>query len=490
MTNLSDYIEGVISKGDEGSALLHALTAPTLENNETVTVRSTGMGGVATVTIPDGYKIVVHSAIGNPKYDDLEAHAASMVRNLVIDARRIGAMPIAFANTIDSATGDTSDLRDVAKGLVREANKYGLAILNGENAILGAMLGHLANVSGTMLSVVDKVNYVAVDKFERDGVTYATFDPLGDPVMMNCDGVGTKTLLHARSRNYGMALHDSLAMKLDDASKFGAQVQVVADVVEWNRRSQVAMERVNQELARLQKRFSNGDSLFTYILQQEHVGDRVCGYARNAMGFTVNGTAVSTLMGDDEFVPKWGDSLVVVASKTPNPRSNGISAKRRAAARLGEKWLKSSKKKHWHQTKEGKDMLAYLSAPSAIFYDFFDGLLMEGEASAVFHMSGGAYDGKLARPIAKQGLFVSINGLFRPDKRELALLGSDSVENAYGSWPMGNDAFVTTSDPSAVIRRAKAAGYKAKEVGNLVKNSKTGVELTAFNGEKVYFRGK
>jgi len=84
-------------------------------------------------------------------------------------------------------------------------------------------------------------------------------------------------------------------------------------------------------------------------------------------------------------------------------------------------------------------------------------------------MSGGAFNGKLARPLAKHGLYVELDNLFEADPRELALafITSPSIKASYGKCPMGNEAFIATDHPHEVIRLANSAGYDARKCGRL-----------------------
>ena len=61
MESVDWYIQEVIERGDQGSALLAARCAPTL-NAEYVDVIRQGMNGIAVLRIPDGYAAVVLSA--------------------------------------------------------------------------------------------------------------------------------------------------------------------------------------------------------------------------------------------------------------------------------------------------------------------------------------------------------------------------------------------------------------------------------------------
>ena len=489
------YRREVIGKGDKGSKLLAKLcTAPTLDNCRYVDVIKEGMNRMAVLRVPEDYYVVVHSAGGDPEKTDLAEHAGSLVDRLVEQARAIGAEPAAFADVIDSNTGDKPMLETIASALVAKADEYGLTIMNGENAILGARINPdiQANVSGTMISLMKKEDW---KKFKTENeisaalpvsfmhrcASYAVFDPEAKPVIINSDGVGTKTEFYERVRKYWLALRDFMAMNLDDASKSGATVMAVSGVAET--KGTIRVSALHHHAGEYGKEIG-----VMCTLQHEDVGDRLMGYHEDAPSYNISGSVVSVI--DEERLrnplkPGEGETLIAIVHK-PNPRSNGISAKRRnMVARFGA---------DYHKTEEGKLFLEFLTQPSTILYPIFKELIDKGLATSVYHMSGGAYNGKLAKPLAEEGLFVKIEDLFEPDWRELALAGFSltSAEDAYAQWPMGNDGFISTKNPDAAIKLLEERGYQARKVGVLEKASdgKTGVELTACNREKVYFSGK
>ena len=159
---------------------------------------------------------------------------------------------------------------------------------------------------------------------------------------------------------------------------------------------------------------------------------------------------------------------------------------------LGEPWCKLHEMKEWHETPEGQHFLAYLAEPSTVFYPVFNELLEKGLVSAVFHMSGGAYESKLARPLARQGLFAKLEFLFPPDLREVALMNvlGKRTRDAYAQWPMGTEGFITTKDSEKAIKVLQSYGLEAKKVGVVEKaTDRKGVVFQAFNGEEVYFSG-
>ncbi len=472
MISTDTYIENIIRKGDEGSALLAARAAPTLKNSPYVEIVDDSMNGLSVLRLPKKSCVVVHSAGGNPLEYNPIRYAASAVDNLELHSTMLDVKPLAFANVIDSSTGDSYVLSQLMEGFVQKANEYRLAIMNGENAILGQRV-RPANVSCTMIGLghPDLLQGQKIIVGKKHGIAYAAFDHEEQPVWINSDGVGTKLEFGERSRNYAVHLDDSVAMKADDTIKKGARLKVISDVVETGGAIPVYT---------LQAR---ADSFYqrhgiAYILQYEYVGERIQSYRPDIPAYNISGSAVSTL--DEHFlknppVPHAGEVLVAITG-TPNPRSNGITDKRRIMTeRFGEEW---------HTTEEGKHFLEYLARPSTILYFVFQDLLDQGLASSFYHMSGGAYHGKLAVPLVKHHLAVQIVNLFPPDPRELFFVEQlGGIKNAYAKWPMGNDGFISTNDPSQAESLIRKHGLNARPVGVL----KNAFELTACNGEIITF---
>src|SRR3989338_6138832 len=181
MTTLDDYLANVIQLGDQGSNLLAKRCASSLRNSPYVKIIQGPTQNVAVLDLPQQYDVVVHSAIGDPTITGVEEHARSMVVRLHEQAQRIGVTPVAFANVIDSRTGELKMLEAAVTGLVHEANNKGLAIMNGENTM------------GTMISIVAKENtdLLPIDSpLLRDSIALARFDHDGQYVFINADGVG------------------------------------------------------------------------------------------------------------------------------------------------------------------------------------------------------------------------------------------------------------------------------------------------------------
>ena len=473
--DLDDYDTLVNKKGDEGSELLAKIFAPTLRNNGFVEVVQEGMNGVAGLRIPRGHVGVVHSSMGDPGEMNAAAYAASVITRLVQQAKALGAKPVGLADEINTQTGDTGLLRVVADAMVERANHHKLAILNGENALLGSRVTTDANIVGTMISILREDALPS----DRDGV-YTFFDPQGRLAWINSDGQGTKAEFHERAKRYHLALEDSVAMKLDDTIKRGAQPVVVSDIVEIH--GTLSFSQFSSYAHQLSLELG-----IPYMVQGELHSSRIAGYRPGLSAFNVGGSVVSLI--DEERLknplhPSEGEYLVAVKGR-PNPRSNGITDLRKIMiAWLGE---------NWHQTGEGKKYLKFLSAPSTILYPAFRELVDERLATSVYHLSGGAYNGKLAKPLAKAGLFAPIHDLFPPaeEARVLAEKLGGTTASWYAKWPMGTDGFVTTNDVHETISRLRKHGLEGRVVARLqTAREKSGVELTAYNGEKVYFSGR
>ena len=484
MSNVDRYIEEVVKIGDMGSNFLAKESARTLRNNKFVDVLKNGMNGIS-VLRPGNYFAVVHSLSGDPRISEPKEYSASCVDKLV-EMAIPGSVPVAFANVIDSNNGEIPLLGEIMKGLTGRAEDYGLAILNGENAVLGKIIAKKANVSCTMVSFIDAnagrklINGRNLGKIIREGINYGIFDPEGKAIYMNSDGVGTKTDCYARNGTFSRALSDSAAMKLDDKSKIGASSKVLSDVVEF--RGEIPQEEMENYANALSQKYG-----FVYLLQFEDVWDRLSNYEKGAPSFNISGSAVSTIDENrlrNPLVPRENEFIFAVRGHL-NPRSNGITARREILEKVFGKM--------WHTKPEASMFLDYLTQPSNNLSFLFDELIEKNLATSVFHLSGGAYNGKLARPLAKQKLFAKLEGLFEPHSAEEFFIkhSGGSVANAYGKWSMGVDGFITTKAPYETIKIILNHGYETKCVGvtEKRKDGKTGVELKAYNGEMIYFSG-
>lgn len=484
-----DYVKEVIRRGDETSGWLEFMCAPTLTHSDFVKVISDGMDGLKVLMPPEDKCGLVHSSGGSPNLKNPRDYASSAVDRLVRNSERLGHELVGFTNVIDARSGDREVLRPYVEAMVERALHYRLPILNGEFAILSDTMNADANITLTGVSFIPRDESPSF--FENNGVMYACFDPKGRPIFMNSDGVGTKTQVHARNGKPSGALDDSRAMKLDDLIKKGAVARVISDLVETNRVGDFEI------MTGMKKGYIGGygyDNMehIIHILQHECVGDRLRPFKTGRFAFNMSGSTVSTIDESrlaNPLKPSAGEYLVAISSLNPNGRSNGFTANRAVMEKMfGDTW---------HERPEGKLFMQYLSAPSTVFYGLFRKLIDDKLATSVYHMSGGAFEGKLARPLAKHGLYVEAENIFKPDWREITLTGANftTAENAYRTRPMGNEAFVTTNNPEGVISSIARYGFLGRNVGQLVKDTGglTGVRLKgikASSGEDVYYSGK
>ena len=496
-----EYYEKIIKPGDRGSDLLTEAIAKTIGNSEFARIEGNPYQ-LTGLRIPAGQCVVVNSDVGEGS--TLASKARSLVERLSHNAiDELGARPIAFTNIIDSTTGDDSVILPIRDTLVSVANEKRLAIINGENAILGSRvvgdssygkfaekINGSANISGTMFSIVEP------DELFRRGITNANgiyrskngtafilFPSTGEFLFANSDGVGTKHEFYERLGvdSWIKANRDAIAMDADDAGKNAARIIAYSGVCERNLAAKDIGGIVPAEMSGLCQKLGFFGTLELRIGNYQS-------YKEGIPAFNIGGSAIS-IIPDVRLtnlpVPKEGNYLVVLRSRIPNPRSNGITAKREGMEKLHGK--------EWQETPWGKYFMQFLAQPSTIFYPFFMEVFDKGLADSVYHMSGGAFDGKLARPLAKQGLYVELDNLFEADPREIALASvtSNSIAASYGKCSMSNEAFIATDYPHEVIDRAIRRGYDARKAGRIERNpdGKTGVKFYAL-GQEVSFSGK
>ena len=385
---VDSYVEDVIKRGGEGSALLAAKCAPTLIGKKYVGVVQEGMNGLVVFRIPDGFNAAVFAAHGDSHLFDPKAHAASMVDNIHNFAEGSGIQVLGFADMIDASVLDKGQtlVHKLGDAMAERANRYGYAITNGELAILGNQVACDANVSGVAVGLT-----CADAGLRREGGRFVyVFDPKGQALYLNSDGQGSKSEFNVRMRKPWLSLQDSLVMKADDVAKRAAEIVAMFDFVESN--GDVSWSPFEAFAAELSRRYD-----FDYIVENKNVGDRLRPYLDGEMAINVGGSAVST---------------------------------------IDEKWL------------------------------------------------------------AKEGLYVSVEGLFPPDPRAMVIedfLGNPP-EKIYAKRPHGTEGFVATPDPGRAVHRINEYGLDAKVVGQLesARDGRTGVELAgirASTGGNVYFPG-
>jgi len=217
---------------------------------------------------------------------------------------------------------------------------------------------------------------------------------------------------------------------------------------------------------------------------------RIQGYKPGALATNFSGTSFSTIdecQLQNPLKPRAGEYMLAIRGE-PNPRSNGISERRELMVKMFGR--------EWHKTKQGKLFMPFLKQPSTILYPLFRDMIDQGHATSVFHPSGGSYDGKLARPLAKEGLHVTLEHLFAPDWRDISMVGMgfSSAKEVYAKRPMGTDGFVSVHGDNInfALDCIREHGLEGRVVGKLekAKGDKTGVSLVAANGKSLHYQGK
>lgn len=480
MEKLDQYIEKIIKQGDRGSSYLATSAAPTLANGNNVEILSDGMNGLAILRIPDDQICGAASIGGDPSLTDPQEYAASVVDRAVSLAKKHGFSPIGFADIIDSATGDIADLQVMQEAILERVNHYNLPIMNGENAILPGRVTGVANITGTIIGTCSEKRTQFPNMLDT-GV--AIFHPKGQAIYVNCDGIGTKGEFGERDGTPEVGLGDTTAMKVDDLIKVGGRFKAMCEGVEFS--GDIDKTAFLGIAHTLEKQLKG-----PIALSFENMEGRIQGYKPGVLATNLSGTSFSTI---DEYQlqnplkPQAREYLLAIRGK-PNPRSNGISERRELIVKIFGR--------EWHQTEQGKLFMPFLKQPSTILYPLFREMVDKGYATSTFHLSGGSYDGKLARPLAKEGLYTELEHLFAPDWRDIAMVGMGfaSAKEVYAKRPMGIDGFVSVHGDNInfALDCIKEHDLEGRIVGQLkqAQGSKTGVSLTAANGESLYFQGK
>lgn len=491
MDNTDKYKKDIIEAGDKFSQIMAEYTIPTIEAHSRAEVLSGGMNHVAVMRPEEDDIGVAVSASGDPKLFG-EEHVSSMINNLENKLNENGAELMLMSNVIEGRELKEEYAHEIGKTIKEICLRKGIANMNGESAGMGNVIIPKYNISGTgvglikedrlpnqIKSILEKQNSV-----EINGIIY--FKTENKPITINSDGNGTKTVLNVMAENYKDSVFDFMAMNLDDAIKIGAEARVLTGILE-----------VNQHLHSL----NVNDIINNLIVESKKLGiegrlssslsDRVFSYKENAPAFTISGSTISLI--DENILknlphPLEGDKLVVIYHEIPDPRANGITLLRQIPF---DSWGLD-----WHEKNNDfvKQVLNYASSPSKVLYPMYSEMFKKGFGNAFYHMSGGTFNGKLAKPLAKYGLHANIEKLPEIPTiiRNIINLSNIPHEKFYDKWPMIIQGFVaTTNNENEVIKTAEKYGFKANVVTVLNKDiEKPGVDLVTYKGERLYFNGK
>ena len=483
------YIEEIIKKGDDGSDILHDICKHTHSFRKEVVDVDSSTGGLTGLRLTKNNKVAVHSSGGDPSIGDVSEYVASLVDRLVEQSHDIGAKPIAMTNIIDMPVIDLDVIKTAGKALYEQTKKHKVAIINGELAGLGyECVASPLNISGTMISAIDSSHVNGIyEKGVLAEFECAVFDHENKLIFANSDGIGTKILIYqlledTYTAKNTMGLQDTIAMDADDAGKKGAVIKLIALTTET--RSKTNLEDILRTKANELARKVGIES----IMHVEHLGKRINGYGDSP--YNLNATTVSLI--DDATlknppVPKPGDYILAI--RDPEHlgfRSNGITKLRQGLAKVfGENW---HKEKFWD-----KNVAELAAVPSTVFYPVFRELWQKKLATSFYHMSGGAHNGKLARPLAKHNLYAELHNVFKPTALMQLLVDQMGItpEDAYAMWNMGNEAYITTKSPTQAARVLHKYGLESIVAGvvQAAENNKTGITIN-LPLKQIYYSGR
>ena len=516
------YKETTLKQGNECSKILAEFTTPTLENHPDIRFVQSGMNHIAVIAPRKDNIYYGFSVAGDPKETDMQMYVKKLIESGVNTALNYGLTPIGFADVIDASRADVDLARLIGNVMAEESYRYKkqlghkLAVLNGEYAHLKGVVTSDANMNLAMVCrVTDPIKVIQKQEFHSIIPDQLVgFNPRGDFIYANSDGVGTKHLLYSLAELLGefgyqehMAVIDGIEMQRADLVKINANAKMTINTLEHNGSLSVEKAQRFKKLAKQIMAQDGGISIINY----HDVGNNLRGYDDDMSATNFSGSSLSTISERNlSHLPKPVPGNYVMsfrAASASNPdelgpdgwRSNGISSLREIPFnKLG---------KDWYKTPEGKEILKYAITPSDNFYTIFKRLFDEDVISAGVHLSGGSYNEKLARYLAKENLFLSLTA-DQSDKYPLWPV-SDIVKKVidmsgmppssfYNKWVMSNPGFVFTDYPEAVTDIAKKYGYLTRKVG-IVKAAieakdgrpaiRPGVSIRTYTGEDIFFDG-
>jgi phosphoribosylaminoimidazole (AIR) synthetase len=473
----------------EASALADQYSARTLDNRPEAELVKTPGGVFKTFSTSNGRNVMVFSEVGDPSLTDPAQYTASLVRNMAGHALLLGMDFVGFTNIVDYQKFDAGLTDIIMSTMEKESNAARAVMLNGEQAQLGSIVTNAFNISGTAMGFTDK----KPGKYTTfSGLRYAVFDPEGQNVFACSDGPGTKMLVHQRTGRLENSIDDTTAMVGDDALRKAAIIKYIALLIESGDKLPASVYKRIEARAKMHER--RGD--FKYLLQQDVVGNRLSGYSKNPVN--EDATAVGVISADVlKNMPRSmpGDvMLAIMNAHNHNPRANGVSKLRNGLEEIfGENWHKVYA--------EGMKVGDFAGAPSEVYYPVFRDMLLQRQISGFYHMSGGSHNSKLAEPLAKLGLFVSMCGVFDPHPIMQKLFAHYHAKTgmtereACEVWPYFADCYVTTSKPAETMAALRNNwGLTVRPVGILESAEKAGVTgislISPVTGEKIEYDGR
>jgi len=287
----------------------------------------------------------------------------------------------------------------------------------------------------------------------------------GLKLMLNSDGIGTKSEFSERTGRHGTMAYDLFAMLCDDAVRFGAEPVALSNVLDVN----TLDRKTVQDLAGGMVKAAAEAGVAVVSGEIAELGTRVGGHGRH--NYNWGGTVLSIVRKD-----LGGRGLTVGSSivglEEKGFRSNGIS--------LVRKIMEKAYGPDWHRRKKGGRTLGDLAlTPSKIYTRA--ALKMFPHAQGIAHITGGGIPGKLGRILAIRKYGADITDPFPPCGMMLLCqkLGGVHDAEAYRAWNMGQGMLIITSRPEKIVSIAARFKIRAKVVGT----------ITARPGLKIASRG-
>lgn len=320
----------------------------------------------------------------------------------------------------------------------------------------------------TWVNRAGKLGEVVKPKDSFRGLRYIRIGGLPDDIVMygNADGVGTKSEVAERVRDYRTMAYDLLAMVCDDAVLRGAEPAVVMTILNVRALRDQApyLEQVRQ-LAEGYVAAANDANVAIINGEVAELGSRVGGYG----DFNCNWDATVTwfaredrLLSGDEV--KEGD--VLVGLRECGFRSNGLSLVRRIlASEVGEDWHE----RPFGETTYGRAVLTPSRIYTRAIVDMFGGVFGQpkAEVHGVAHITGGGIPEKLGSLLEPSGLGALIDDPFDPPEimARVLELGNVRAREAYRAFNMGQGMIVASPDPDSVVEVADDYGIEARTIG-------------------------
>ena len=291
-------------------------------------------------------------------------------------------------------------------------------------------------------------------------------------LVQNDDGTGSKMELAVAMNRFDTIGYDLLAMVVDDAICTGAEVVSVSNTLDVG---YIDTNMIDPLLAGLAKA----------CLEQRIVipGGEIAEVPGAVNSPVWNATSVGIVKKEhviDTTTITEGDSIIALQSGVA--RSNGFSLIRKILSDTqGENWYNEP----WRGQTWGEIMLT----PSVIYHSALLNLLgryneeRKITIKGLAHITGGGIAENLRRTLRASHTGANLTTLFPPHDaiKDLMVLGSVSIDEAYKTWNMGNGMLIIV-DPADVhesVALLQSSGIQAQVAGSVTSN--TDITLTTYN---------